>query len=85
MTQTSTTNILEGTANINVFVCDGRKELKDRVVNGYFCTISRTAEGIDERTYEKVDCRWKYVCVNEIPKNHPRYSGLSDKLNKEGL
>lgn len=79
-TQTETQNRTETKIGDEI-----QNELKDRVIGKYQCTISRGNREILEKTYEMINGRLSYVCINYVHENHPRYVELSDKLSKEGI
>ena len=84
--ETETITCLKESLGMNNFVklIEG-KEIIDRTIGSYLCTLSRDSKGIMEKTYENKNGKIVYLIENIIPKNHSRYQQANLKLNSAKL
>ncbi len=57
------------------------EEIISRIIGKYVCSISKGDNGeLIEKTYEIFDKDLMYITKNIIPKGHPRYEKLMEKI-----
>ena len=83
--ETETVHLKDNSTANSFIESINEKEIVDRTLENYLCTLSRGDNEIIEKTYETKNGKFVYLISNLIAKNHPRYPQLNLKLNSANL